>query len=122
MSNRDTDVVSVICLEIAQRVGADRYDLYFSSVTFTVMADAVKLNGPNRFYCDWLRSSFGPQIEQACNAALKREVRLEYRVEPRNDAKSPSLEPTTSMPAGVPDVAPAEQSAQPNVKNRFQRR
>lgn len=128
VSNRDTDIVSVVCLEIAQHVGEERYELYFSEVQIGLVGSCVQIGIPNRFYGDWLRTKFGKEVESACRNVLGDEAKIEYRLieavptggNNSTDKRSPapSIAPTNEAVADESHVVDA--AAEP--AKRFQRR
>lgn len=122
MGGRDTDVVSVICCELAQRIGSVRYELYFANTSWSVHDDCVQLATPNRFSCDWLRSHFRPQIEAVCGAVLKQDVKVEFRVDAQAADQLAGTDADEPAPTMNGDATPASASEETTRPPRFQRR
>ena len=84
MTHHDTDIVSTLRLAIAEKIGQDRFELWFGTGTDLVAEnDRVCVEVPNQFTLDWLRNNFRRQIELAvCDVVGSNSV-VEFRVNPR---------------------------------------
>ncbi|MDX1964211.1 MAG: chromosomal replication initiator protein DnaA [Pirellulales bacterium] len=79
----DMEIVSAVLAALAERVGRERFELWFGPQTrLTVRAASVLVEAPNRFYQDWLRNQFRRDLEAVCAQVLRRQVTLEFRIEP----------------------------------------
>jgi len=79
----DMEIVSALRLALADRVGEERFALWFGAGTRLQLHDGVVTVGaPNRFFRDWLRLSFREEIEAACLATLGTCPPLDFRVDP----------------------------------------
>lgn len=82
MTKDDTEIVSALLTALADKVGKDRYELWFgANARIALEADTVKVSVPNRFYQDWLRTNFRRQIEECCEQALGRSLPISFHVE-----------------------------------------
>ena len=97
MTRDDTDIVSVLRSAIADRVGKERFELWFGASTLLALdGRALTVSVPNQFILDWLRSSFRHHIEEACIASLGESVSIEFNVDetlPRPVLESPEQNP-----------------------------
>jgi chromosomal replication initiator protein len=67
----DMEVVSAVRAALADKVGKERFELWFGTGTwFRLDQRALTIGVPNRFFRDWIRSNFRRQIESACLEAL----------------------------------------------------
>ena len=67
----DREVVSALRRSLAERVGAERYDLWFASTCdFEIRGDRLAVLVPNAFLQDWLRTNFRVALEHAAREAL----------------------------------------------------
>lgn len=113
MTIDDKDVVSVLCSYLAERLGNERYALWFGTATrWCVEGDVLVVGVPNAFFQEWLRTNFCREIETACQAALGRVLELEFRIDPT------VAPPTTSAaaPLDSPTLAPGCVSASAHRK------
>lgn len=77
------DIVSALRSALADRVGQQRFELWFGKSTRLELVDgALTVGVPNRFFQDWLRANFRPHIENACLATLGTRPTLHFRVDP----------------------------------------
>lgn len=78
----DMEIVSVLREVLADKVGKQRFELWFGKSTQLDLADGVlTIGAPTRFFLDWIRSNFRRQIESACTAVLGECPVLEFRID-----------------------------------------
>jgi chromosomal replication initiator protein len=78
----DREIVSALRAHLADRVGKDRYEVWFGASTQLCVRDGTLTVGvPNRFYQDWLRNNFRKDIEAACIETLGQSLPLEFRID-----------------------------------------
>lgn len=102
MTKDDKEVVSVLRDALADKVGRERFDLWFGSKTRLELNDNILTVGaPNRFFQEWLRANFRGEIENACRSALGRALSIHFCIDG-------SLEGTagTLMRQGGEDLRP----------------
>lgn len=76
----DTEIVSAVRLAVAQRVGQDRFDLWFSKSRFAIDNSTLHVESPNQFVLDWIRANFRESIEQACHDVTAKSLAFDFRV------------------------------------------
>jgi len=104
----DMEVVSDLRAALAERVGQERFELWFGASTrLEFDGHTLTLGVPSRFFLEWIRSNFRRQIESACVDVLGITPGLKFLV----DASLPDPQ-TDSPPAGKPDTASSQGSAQ----------
>ena len=82
MTTDDTEIVSALRVALADKVGKQRFELWFGTRTRLELNDGTLTIGvPNRFFQDWIRSSFRRHIESACLATLGNCPGLEFRID-----------------------------------------
>jgi chromosomal replication initiator protein len=105
------EVVSALNLALAEKVGAERFDLWFAGNTQLCLTDSdllIKVATP--FLQDWLRKTFRREIESACFETLQRSVTVSFQVDPQlalGATSPPSIEPVQSVQATLPFEAAA---------------
>ncbi len=96
----DKEIVSAICATLADKVGKDRFDMWFGGACrFTLRDETVLVELPSRFCQDWVRSHFRGEIESACAEAIAKPLAVEFRVDAtlvRSSAGS-----NNAKPAGI---------------------
>ncbi len=77
----DREVVSAVRAALAEKVGQERFDLWFGASARLDLRDQTMLVGlPNRFAQDWVRSHFRGEIEAACAETLGKSVAVEFQI------------------------------------------
>jgi chromosomal replication initiator protein len=65
------DVLSTVLRLLAEKIGGERYDLWFGARTrFTLNGSNLLVETPNRFLQDWQRQHYRGAVEAACREAL----------------------------------------------------
>jgi chromosomal replication initiator protein len=78
----DREIVSALRAHLAERVGKDRYEVWFGATTQLCVGDGtLTIVVPNRFYQDWLRNNFRKDLEAACLATIGQSLLLEFRID-----------------------------------------
>ena len=97
MTRDDTEIVSVLRKAIADRVGKERFELWFGASTLLALnGRTLTVSVPNQFILDWLRTSFRHHIEEACIASLGQSTNIEFNVDetlPEPVSESPKQNP-----------------------------
>ena len=113
MTRDDTEIVSALQNAIADRVGKERFELWFGASTLLALkGQTLTVSAPNRFIRDWLRTSFRDHIQEACNVTLGRPVKLDFNVDeslprPVSESSKDSPPPTGKEHNGRPTPAPS---------------
>jgi chromosomal replication initiator protein len=108
------EVVAALRRSLAERVGAERYDLWFASTCgFEVRGDRLAVLVPNSFLQDWLRTNFRSALEQAARETLGRDAAVVFEIDPTL-AERPVAE--VSAVATLNAATPAGGSAEPTLR------
>ncbi len=79
----DMEIVSALRCALADKVGKDRFELWFGTAVRLELNDGrLTISTPNRLFQDWLRRNFLRQIESACVDVLGTCPALEFRADP----------------------------------------
>jgi len=103
----DMDIVSAVRNALIDRVGKERYELWFGETSrLSVRGTGLVVAAANRFSLDWLREQFGAEITSSATDVLGPEARVSFRVDPSLDNMPAAL-------AGPDNQAPEDDSHQP---------
>lgn len=110
------EIVSALRLALADKVGQDRFDLWFGNHTcLDYDNEAVTVRVPNQFYQDWLRTNFRRQIEASCFEAIGKQVPVRFHIDPELEQKTARGAPAcTTAPTAcgaIAKIAPPEPPA-----------
>src|SRR5579885_424041 len=76
------EIVSALQLALADKVGTDRYELWFGAQTqLDLSGDALEVRVATPFYQDWLRRNFRSAIEETSSQVLGRPIHVSFRVD-----------------------------------------
>ena len=89
---------------VAQRIGQDRYDLWFDGVGFTVQGSRLEVSAASTFLADRLRRDFAVAIRDAASESGRENLTVDIVV------ATESLE--TAAPAPLKEPEPATKSAE----------
>lgn len=82
VTTNDKDIVPDLRHALAEEVGRERFDLWFGASTWLRFDDdRLTVGVPNRFFLEWIRSSFRRPIEKACLAVLGRQPEVRFQVD-----------------------------------------
>ncbi|MBS0209290.1 MAG: hypothetical protein JSS27_10070 [Planctomycetes bacterium] len=82
MTKDDMEIVSALQLALADKVGSDRYELWFGAQTkLSLAGDTLEVRVATTFYQDWLRRHFRGVIEQTSSEVVGRPVHVMFRVD-----------------------------------------
>ncbi len=82
MAQDDTEIVSALHLALADKVGPERFELWFSGNTrFVLTADELIVQVPSPFYQDWLRNHFRRELEAAVQAVIGQPLSITFQVD-----------------------------------------
>ena len=97
MTTDDTDIVLALRVALADRVGKERFDLWFGpGVRLDYAGRGLTIGVPNRFFRDWIQANFRKQIEAACLEVLGKAPTLSFRMEAAADREASAAESTGS--------------------------
>jgi len=106
----DMEIVSALQLALADKVGQERFELWFGANTrLDLSDDALTVCVPNQFFQDWLRKNYRQQIEAACAETLGKPAPVSFCVDP--SLAEPSAEADDSRPSSSDSVLPLKAPA-----------
>lgn len=77
----DREVVSAIRARLADRIGNDRYEVWFGTTTqLAVRGETLAVSVVNQFFLDWLRSHFRKDLEAVSSEVVGQPLELEFRI------------------------------------------
>ncbi len=80
------DIVSSLCAVLADKVGKERFALWFGSgARFRLDHGSLTIGVPNRFFRDWIRANFRREIETACVETLGKCPAIKFSVDGGHD-------------------------------------
>lgn len=78
----DKEIVSALRHALAERVGAERYDMWFASSTgFRIETDRLVVSTANTFLQDWLRNNFRAHLEAAARETVGPHTTVAFEVD-----------------------------------------
>lgn len=78
----DKEIVSALRACLADKVGQERFDLWFAPHTrLSVEGQTVVVEVANLFFQNWIRTTFRREIEAAGVEALRQPVGIEFRID-----------------------------------------
>jgi chromosomal replication initiator protein len=97
------EIVSALHAALADRVGKERFELWFGPRTRIHWDTKVlTIGAPNQFFLDWIRSNFRVALEESGQTVLGKRPPLEFRIEGPYHIE---------VPAEVKDPDPAKSQA-----------
>ena len=103
----DTDIVSALRNALADKVGTERFELWFGANTRLVLADGtLTIAAPSRFLSDFLRLNFRDQVEAACLDVLGELPALEFRAGAGSADPHAAAATASTAEATCPPTAP----------------
>jgi chromosomal replication initiator protein len=82
--NTTNEAVAALANNLRERIGQQRYDLWFATNTrFHWEADALTVGVPNWFFKDWLQKQFAADLQAAAERVLGRPVEVGFRIDPQ---------------------------------------
>lgn len=97
---QDTEVVSALRQALAERIGQERFELWFGPQTgLKFRRDALIVEVAEPFTCEWIRNHFRADLESICAEIASRSVAVHFQI---NAAlKLPNNSPANNSPASV---------------------
>ncbi len=107
----DREIVSTLRTALADKVGQNRFALWFGPGTrLGYDGHALRIGAPNKFFLDWIRVNFRRDIETACDHVLGNCPEIEFHVDAADGDSS--MQPTLiSGKATRPRLAPRTPAA-----------
>jgi chromosomal replication initiator protein len=103
----DREIVAAIRARLADRVGRERYDVWFGPATQIVLrGETLEISVRDQFFQDWLRANFRKDLEAVVEEVCGRPLALEFRIAPQAAPRPPAASgPVPSQPAANPGSA-----------------
>ena len=108
MSKDDRDIVSVVRHALVERVGQDRYDLWFNNgVELEVDGTSLRVLANNLFTLERLRKSFREDLEVSARALFGIDAEVHFSVVPAKSKPAARVDgpSTPTRPVAPPTVA-----------------
>ncbi len=91
LTKDDKDIVSALRAALADRVGKERFELWFGPRTHVAWdGQVLRIAAPNSFLLDWIRLNFRSDIEAAAKSVLGCSPRMEFAVESQDTSRDES--------------------------------
>ncbi|MHC4705944.1 MAG: DnaA ATPase domain-containing protein [Planctomycetota bacterium] len=75
--------ISAINQALAERVGAQKYRIWFKHSTRLALSDGyLKVGVPNLFIASWIENHFSNQINEAVRAAMGENLKITFAIDP----------------------------------------
>ena len=116
--NTTNDAVAALANQLRDRIGQQRYDLWFANNTkISWEADVLTVGVQNLFFKDWLQKQFAADLGAAAALVLGRPVEVGFRIDPelfrhqrQHDDKRPK---DASRPGAAGPEVPRADAAHP---------
>ena len=100
MTRSDREIVSALRVALADKVGSERFELWFGGSTRLSLVDGgLTVTVPNRFFQDWLRKNFRRELEASCVETLGKTLPISFQIDSQL-AAADSASATGSSAAG----------------------
>jgi chromosomal replication initiator protein len=97
----DKEIVSALRTSLADKVGQERFELWFGgSPRLDYDGRRLLVGAPNQFFVDWIRANFRPHIEGACHEVLGKCPSVEYHIDVMGDSKDNGAGPPPMAAGG----------------------
>ena len=82
VKNDDREIVSAVQRALAERIGTDRYAVWFgSAVRLEVDGRTLRVAAADRFALDRVRTRFRQDVESVCRQLLGTSAKVDYRID-----------------------------------------
>lgn len=78
----DTEIVSALRTHLAEKVGPDRFGMWFAATRMEYHQGRLSIAVQNRFYCEFLKNGFQNELRQACAETLGHWPEIEFSIDP----------------------------------------
>ena len=109
----DSQIAGALCAELAERIGAERFDLWFGAQTrLCVDERRLTVRATNAFVRDWLKKHFAEDIRACWETVVGGSLPIEFDIEPVQENPPEVLQKRSgAMAATSNSCAVAEQFA-----------
>jgi chromosomal replication initiation ATPase DnaA len=104
----DKEIVSAVRDTLADKVGKQRFEMWFGSTTqLDWDGSTLLVSAPDCFYLDWIRANFRRDIESACVQAIGCCPAIKFRIDIDGPASDQHPKPAVARHRGeMADAAP----------------
>lgn len=118
MTGQDMEIADDLRLLLADKVGQERFDLWFGNTTLLeLQGDVLSIHLPDQFSLDWVRKNFRRQIEDACEELTGTAPALEFRIDSklkrRRNVELSKVTSSNLRDSSVRDVVSRSESPSP---------
>ncbi len=114
------EIVSALRLALADKVGHERFELWFGANTrLDLSDDSLTVCVPNQFFQDWLRKNFRQQIEASCEETLGKTLPVSFRIDPALAQTRATIPIRKSATQAATAVKAAPRQASTETRRRF---
>lgn len=118
MVTEDIEILPALRLAMIDRVGQDRFDLWFGTNTsLSLKEECLLIESANRVSLDFLRKNFHEAVRQALDDIQLSSHQIVYREEPAPKAQQPASPRQRSVAASL-KTAPAEPAPGSGISQR----
>ena len=83
MQSTITDEISAVNEALAERIGSQKFRIWFKNSTKMTLADGyLKIGVPNLFIASWIENHFENDISHAVKAVTKNNVKITFAIDP----------------------------------------
>ena len=79
--DRETDVVSLIRLAVADRIGSERYEIWLAETDIQFSDNELRIGSAKQFQLEWVRANFSDELRTACKQITGCDVDLLFRID-----------------------------------------
>jgi chromosomal replication initiator protein len=91
MDSTFTDEISAINEALAEKVGLQKFQIWFKNSTrLTLAGEYLKVGVPNLFIASWLENHFIREISQAVQAVTGRNLKVTFTIDPQLSGNTPT--------------------------------
>lgn len=102
MAKDDKDIMSALRRAIADRVGNERYSLWFGPRTrFAWDGTELSIYAPNPFFREWIRTVFACAIEEACQSVIGQVPPISFLCGPNDEVNGQELVDCDEITSGA---------------------
>jgi chromosomal replication initiator protein len=116
----DSQVAAALSFQLAERIGAQRYELWFGSqAQLCIDATRLTIRAASEFVRDWLRKNLADDIRACWQAIVGHAATVEFAVDQSQPSapRSETIGPIDAPSVTAANAAPAEITPQVNAKS-----
>ncbi|MFB0524436.1 MAG: DnaA ATPase domain-containing protein, partial [Phycisphaerae bacterium] len=114
--------ISAINEALAEKVGAQKYRIWFKNSTkLTLAGGYLKIGVPNLFIASWIENHFLSEINQAVRAAVGTKLKITFTIDPELHSRSPALDTRGWVPPASSCRRQERRGPSSSIENRVSR-